>query len=134
METRIIIEGLEFKTRRISTKKKGDKVYTYEYDDDGFTGKRVKAAHRKSDNICVSCGKEYLGKKQQQWLEVGIITGKTFNSGNPESGGWTFLNDNLEAVKIGIDCECGLCGKVKETFNYRTFNYLGLGDSKPNKN
>lgn len=118
---------------RTSKKTIRGKEYHYEYNRMEADGKRKHAANRTSDNICVSCGRRYLNSKQSRWLEVGILTGKTFNSANPEQGGWTFLDENLNVVKEGKECECGLCGKVKETFNYRTFNYLGLGDAKPDK-
>jgi hypothetical protein len=111
----------------ISRKIIGNKVYEYEYND-VCPEKRKKAAQRTSNNICIDCGTKYLNSRQLTLFNKGRETGLKFNSVIQQDGGWTFLNEDLEIIKIGKINECGLCGVKAETFDYRTYNYLGLAD------
>jgi hypothetical protein len=113
--------------RHRSRKIIGNKVYEYEYND-VCPEKRKKAAQRTSNNICIDCGTKYLNSRQLALFNKGRETGLKFNSVIQQDGGWTFLNEDLEIIKIGKINECGLCGGKAETFDYRTYNYLGLAD------
>jgi hypothetical protein len=126
METKIVIAFEKiFSPKRISKSVKKGKVYVYEYDENGFTGKRKAAAERKSDNICLSCGRKYLNSKHKPLFDIGVETGKS-----AKQGGWTFITSDLKVVEEKVEAECGLCGGFGVVYDYRNYNYLGLGDSK----